>query len=382
MTVSSGKSLIEHLKQVPEPRVKRTRRHELMDILVIALCAVLGGADDWVEIVLFAKAKKQWFEKFLKLPNGIPSHDTFGRVFRILDSEVLEQVCIAWLQSIAGQVQGVVAIDGKSLCGSRDGKKSPLHIVSAWACQNSMLLGQVQTDKKSNEITAIPELLKLLSIKGCIVTIDAMGCQKAITKAIVDSEADYVLNLKSNHRHLHLQVASWFEKSHETGFEEQAHSHYVQSLDTKKHARIESRQHWLIEVPEHLKRATKSWTKLQTIAMVRRTRQVGEKTSEETHYYISSLPLSAGAQSVAKAIRSHWAVENELHWSLDVSFREDACRVRKDEGPANLACLRRVALTQLKRETSLKVGIKNKRSRAGWDQAYMEQVLEINMLSI
>jgi len=374
--------LLEHLGRIPDPRVKRTLRHELMDILVIALCAVIGGADDWVSVVQFGKAKIDWFSTFLKLPNGIASHDTFGRVFQILDSKVLEQVCIEWLQSIAGQVEGVVAIDGKSLCGSRNGKQSPLHIVSAWACQNSMLLGQVQTDKKSNEITAIPKLLKLLSIKGCIVTIDAMGCQKAITQAIIDSEADYVLTLKSNHPYLHRQVASWFKKNHETDFAQQTYSYSMENAQTNNHGRIESREHWLMEVPEYLRRATKHWTKLQTIAIVRRTRQVGEKSSEETHYYISSLPLSAGAKSVAQAIRSHWAVENSLHWSLDVAFREDACQVRKDEGPANLACLRRLALTQLKRETSLKVGIKNKRCRAGWDSAYMAKVLEIEVLSI
>jgi len=382
MSKSTGASLLEHLGRIPDPRVKRTLRHELMDILVIALCAVIGGADDWVSVVQFGKAKIDWFSTFLKLPNGIASHDTFGRVFQILDSKVLEQVCIEWLQSIAGQVEGVVAIDGKSLCGSRNGKQSPLHIVSAWACQNSMLLGQVQTDKKSNEITAIPKLLKLLSIKGCIVTIDAMGCQKAITQAIIDSEADYVLTLKSNHPYLHRQVASWFKKNHETDFAQQTYSYSMENAQTNNHGRIESREHWLMEVPEYLRRATKHWTKLQTIAIVRRTRQVGEKSSEETHYYISSLPLSAGAKSVAQAIRSHWAVENSLHWSLDVAFREDACQVRKDEGPANLACLRRLALTQLKRETSLKVGIKNKRCRAGWDPAYMAKVLEIEVLSI
>ena len=353
-----------------------------MDILVIALCAVIGGADDWVSVVQFGNAKKEWFSTFLKLPNGIASHDTFGRVFQILDSKVLEQACIEWLQSIAGQVQGVVAIDGKSLRGSRDGKQSPLHIVSAWACQNSMLLGQVQTDKKSNEITAIPELLKLLSIKGCIVTIDAMGCQKAITQAIIDSDADYVLTLKSNHPYLHRQVASWFQKNHEIDFAQQTYSYSLENAQSNNHGRIESREHWLMEVPEYLTRATKHWTKLQTIAMVRRTRQVGEKISEETHYYISSLPLSTGAKSIAKAIRSHWAVENELHWSLDVAFGEDANQVRKDEGPANLACLRRLALTQLKRETSLKVGIKNKRCRAGWDQSYMDTVLKTGVLSI
>ena len=382
MTETPGTSLMEHLRQVPDPRVERTRRHELMDLLVIALCAVIGGADNWVDVVQFGKAKKEWFATFLKLPHGIASHDTFGRVFQILDAQALEKVCIAWLQGIAGQVQGVVAIDGKSLRGSGSAGHSALHIVSAWACQASVLLGQVQTDKKSNEITAIPELLKLLSIKGCIVTIDAMGCQKAITQAIVQSEADYVLSLKANHPHLHGEVVSCFERQHASAQAWAPHSHYVECAQTNNHGRIEQREHWLMEVPEHLKRATKYWTKLQTLAMVRRTRQVGEKTSEETHYYISSLPLSAGAQSVAHAVRSHWAVENELHWSLDVSFREDASRVRRDEGPANLACLRRLALTQLKRETSLKASIKSKRHRAGWDPAYMLKVLGICVLSI
>lgn len=376
---------MEHLRKVPDPRIKRTQRHELMDILVIALCAVIAGADDWVGVVQFGKSRREWFSTFLKLPNGIASHDTFGRVFQIIDSKVLEKVCIEWLQSIAGQVQGVVAIDGKTLRGSRgarSGKQSPLHIVSAWACQSSVLLGQVQTDKKSNEITAIPQLLKLLSIKGCIVTIDAMGCQKSITKEIVASQADYVLTLKANHPYMYQQVALWFDKSSAGGFASQAHSHYQESADINNHGRIENREYWLIEVPEYLKRATKHWTKLQTIAMVRRKRQVGDKSSEETHYYISSLPLSAGAKTIAHAIRIHWAVENELHWSLDVGFGEDACRVREGEGPANLACLRRIALTQLKRETSLKVGLKNKRSRAGWDPAYMQQVLEAGVLSI
>ena len=262
-----------------------------MDIRVIALCATIGGADDWVEVVQFAQAKQAWFATFLELPNGIASHDTFGRVFQILDSKVLEPVCIDWLQGIAGKVQGVLAIDGKSLRGSRDGGRSPLHIDSAWACANSMLLGQVRSDKKSNEITAIPALLRLLGIQGCIVTIDAMGCQKAITQDIITAQADYVLNLKSNHPYLHRQVASWFRKSQDNGFAEQAHGYCAQYADGNHHGRIESREHWLIEVPEHLKRATKYWAKLQTIAMVRRTRQVDGKTSEETHYYISSLPL-------------------------------------------------------------------------------------------
>lgn len=373
-------SLIDHLGEVPDPRMARTQRHELLDILVIALCAVIGGADHWTEVVEFGQAKQQWFAGFLKLPNGIPSHDTFARVFRLINTEALEQTCHQWLRSVAGRVQGVVAIDGKSVRGARDGKKHPLHIVSAWSSQNSMLLGQVRTAEKSNEITAIPELLKLLDIEGCIVTIDAMGCQKAIAKDIIETGADYVLGLKTNHRHLCLSVASWLDKSLANGFAKQAHSHYIDPTSPSNHGRIERREHWVIEVPAHLKRAAAPWAGLKTVAMVRRTRQVGDKISTEDSYYLSSLGLSVGAQVLAKAVRSHWSVENELHWSLDVGFREDDCQVRKDNAPANLACVRRMALTQLKQETGKKLGIQGKRRRAGWDSAYLETVLGMGQI--
>jgi predicted transposase YbfD/YdcC len=283
-----GLSLIEHFKKIADPRIHRSRRHNLLDILVIALCATIAGANDWVGVVQFGKAQRAWLSTFLELPNGIASHDTFGRIFQIIDSQALERVCIEWLQSIAGQVQGVVAIDGKTLCGSRGARNgaSPLHVVSAWACQSSLLLGQVQTDQKSNEITAIPQLLKLLSIQGCIVTIDAMGCQKAITQEIVASQADYVLTLKGNHPYLYRQTALWFEQCSASGFAAQAHSYYSESAEINNHGRTENRQCWLIPVPEHLKRATKHWANLQTLVMVRRTRQAGDKgkISDETHY--------------------------------------------------------------------------------------------------
>jgi len=373
-------SLIEHLSRVPDPRMMRTQRHELLDILVIALCAAIGGADHWTEVVEFGQAKQPWFAGFLKLPNGIPSHDTFARVFRLINTDELENTCHQWLRSVAGRVQGVVAIDGKSVRGARDGKKHPLHIVSAWSSQNSMLLGQVRTAEKSNEITAIPELLKLLDIEGCIVTIDAMGCQKAIAKDIITAKADYVLGLKTNHRHLCLSVASWFDKSLANDFAKQAYSHYLEAADSSSHGRMERREHWVIEVPAHLQRAAAPWVGLKTVAMVRRTRQVGDNISTQDSYYLSSLSLDAGAQTLAKAVRSHWAVENELHWSLDVGFREDDCQVRKDNAPANLACIRRMALTQLKQEKSKKLGIQGKRRRAGWDSAYLETVLGMDRI--
>ncbi|MGH8848825.1 MAG: ISAs1 family transposase [Polaromonas sp.] len=380
MTESPRLSLIEHLGEIPDPRIARTQRHELLDILVIALCAVIGGADHWTEVVEFGQAKRQWFSSFLKLSNGIPSHDTFARVFRLINPEALEQACQQWLRSIVGRVKGVVAIDGKSVRGARDGKKHPLHIVSAWSSQNSVLLGQVRTAEKSNEITAIPQLLKLLSIQGCIVTIDAMGCQKAIAGEIIASQADYVLGLKTNHRHLCLQTASWFDSCLASGFAKQAHSHHLEPAGTSSHGRIEQREHWLIEVPSHMKRAAAAWPGLKTLVMVRRTRQVGDTISSQDSYYLSSLALSTGAQALAQAVRSHWAVENELHWCLDVSFREDACQVRRDHAPANLACLRRMALTQLKQETSKKLGIQGKRRRAGWDDSYLETVLRMGSI--
>ena len=374
MTDKAPLSLMDCFGQVPDPRVMRTQRHELLDLLAIALCAVIGGADHWTEVVEFGQSRQAWFATFLKLPNGIASHDTFARVFRLLDPQALESACHQWLAGLVGRVQGVVAIDGKSVRGARDGKKHPLHIVSAWASEHGMLLGQVRTAEKSNEITAIPQLLQLLSLEGCIVTIDAMGCQKAIAKNITSSKADYVLSLKSNHRHLSFSVQKWFEKGLAEGFGRQRCSHHLQPMQ-RGHGRLEQREHWVTTVPQHLKRATAAWDGLQTLAMVRRQRQIDGETSTEDSYYISSLPLDAGAQVIAHAVRRHWAVENELHWSLDVGFREDACRVRKDNAPANLACLRRMALTQLKQETSKKLGIQGKRRRAGWDTAYLQMVL-------
>ena len=394
MALSSPLSLLDCLGEVPDPRMRRTQRHELMDILAVTLCAVIGGADHWTEVVEFGQSKLAWFKGFLKLPNGIASHDTYARVFRLLDAAELERVCQRWLDSLAGRVQGVVAIDGKSVRGANNSNGNsngngngngngnsaahPLHIVSAWASEQGLLLGQVRTAEKSNEITAIPELLRLLSIEGCIVTIDAMGCHKSITQAITERQADYVLSLKGNHRHLHLGTARWFASSLANGFKGQAHSCYAEPQAPTRHGRIESRTYWAVEVPECLLRATKSWSGLQTLVMVQRWRQVKGKAQvqQTTHYFISSLPVSAGAEQIAKAQRSHWSVENALHWSLDVAFREDACQVRRDNAPANLACLRRMALTQLKQEKTKKLGLQGKRRRAGWDDAYMETVLQ------
>ena len=252
-------------------------------------------------------------------------------------------------------------------------EKHPLHIVSAWASGASVLLGQVRTAKKSNEITAIPELLKLLSIQGCIVTIDAMGCQKAIAKDIIEAKADYVLSLKTNHRHLCLQVTAWFDKSLADGFAKQAHSHYLEPVGPMSHGRIEQREHWVVKVPKHLTRAAAPWAGLQTVAMVRRQRQVAGTTSVEVSYYLSSLAVDV--EKFARAVRGHWAVENSLHWCLDVQLGEDQSRARTGHAAENLATLRRLALNLLKRDQTKKRGLKGKQLNAGWNQDYLLRLL-------
>ena len=368
-------SLLEHLQCVPDPRVQRTRRHDLIDLLTIALCATVGGADNWVEVAQFGQAHRDWFARFLRLPSGIASHDTFARVFRRLNPEALERACLAWLRAASGRVQGVVAIDGKALRGVQaPGSGQALTMVSAWAADMQMLLGQRRVDGKSNEITAIPHLLDLLDVQGCTVTIDAMGCQKAIARQIVEKGADYVLSLKGNHRHMHEVCKKHFAQASPTAPEQvhrDAHS---------GHGRTEQRQYWVSAVPAPLERAANAWEQLECIVRVVRTRQVGSKeASEHTSYYVSSLPAHTPAKVLAHSIRAHWSVENHLHWSLDVAFREDECRTQKGHGPHNQALLRRMALQMLKCEGSLKVGLQSKRRRAGWDLAYLARVIGVSI---
>ena len=330
-------SLLQHLQCVPDPRVQRTRRHDLIDLLTIALCATVGGADNWVEVAQFGQAHHNWFARFLRLPSGIASHDTFARVFRRLNADALERACLEWLRTAAGRVQGVVAIDGKS-----------------------------------NEITALPQLLDMLDIQGCIVTIDAMGCQKTIARQIVEKKADYVLSLKGNHRHMH-EVC----KKH---FAQAPAPEQLWQDEHSGHGRKERRQYWVCAIPEALQRAAKEWAQLQCIVRVVRTRQVGSKeASEHTSYYLSSLPAHTPADVLAHSIRAHWSVENHLHWSLDVAFREDGCRTCKDHSPHNQSLLRRMALQLLKAESTLKVGLQSKRRRAGWDLAYLAKVLGVTV---
>ena len=364
----------EHFSDLGDPRIDRTKRHLLIDMVVIAICGVMCGAETWVDVENFGKAKFKWFKRFLELPNGIPSHDTFGRVFNRLDAEQFQRCFLGWMQAVSNVFKGqVVAIDGKKLRRSHDKRigKDAIHMVSAWALENQLVLAQVKVDKKSNEITAIPRLLKALAISGCIVTIDAIGCQKKIAKQIVDQEADYVLALKENQGGLYKAVEDLFDYARETAF---ADGDYYKSIN-KGHGRIEIRECWTISAPDYLAFLPKrsAWPGLQTIVMVKSERRLEHKTSVKVRYYISS--LADGARQHLNAIRGHWGIENQVHWVLDVAFREDDCRIRKENGPQNFAILRHIALNLLKQEKTAKCGVKAKRLKAGWDQAYRLKVL-------
>jgi predicted transposase YbfD/YdcC len=367
-------SISEHFSDLEDPRLERRKRHLLSDIVVIAICGVICGAETWVDIENFGKAKLKWFKQFLELPNGIPSHDTFGRVFNCLDAEQFQRCFVGWMQGVSDIFKGqVVALDGKTLRRSHDKTigKGAIHMVSAWALENQLVLGQVKVDEKSNEITAIPQLLESLAISGCIVTIDALGCQKEIAQQIIDQGADYVLALKENQGGLYAAVADLFEYAHETDFTD---CDYHKAID-KGHGRIEIRECWTISAEDYLQFLPNrsAWSGLQTIVMVKSERRIGHETSLQVRYYISSLATSA--KQHLKAVRGHWGIENQVHWILDVAFREDDCRIRKGYGPQNFAILRHIALNLLKQEKTAKCGIKAKRLKAGWDEKYLLKVL-------
>ena len=376
MNIQEQSGLVSHFAGLSDPRGRPNREHKFIDILVITICAAICGADDWVSVEQFGTAKLQWFASFLELPSGIPSHDTFWRVFRHLDAERFQESFIHWIASVQELTQGeVIAVDGKQLRRSHDASagKAAIHMVSAWATHNGLVLGQRKVDEKSNEITAIPDLLAKLEISGCIVTIDAMGCQTKIVETIVEKHADYVLALKGNHSQLHEDVVLLFEDLAQSGFKVFPFDH-AKTVD-KDHGRIEVRQAWSIAQPnliENLRTALK-WPKLTTLVKVQSERYLDGKHSLETRYYISSLKTTAAA--ILDITRTHWAIENSLHWVLDIAFREDESRLRKDHGAQNFAVLRHIALSLLKQDTKLKVGIKNKRLRAGWDHEFLLSVL-------
>ena len=368
-------SIEEHFGSISDPRIDRQKMHLLLDIISIAICASVCGADKWEDVEEFGKAKQGWLKTFLALPNGIPSHDTFNRVFNRLDPGEFQRSFLNWVSAASELITGqVIAIDGKVLRRSHDRGigKTAIDMVSAWATENYLVLGQVKVDEKSNEITAIPQLLKALEISGCIITIDAMGCQREITKEIVEQDADYVLSLKDNQGNLFKDVKLLFDDLEESEYKAYTYNYY--KTVNKGHGRIEIRECWVIseiDTISHL-RGYKNWEKLNTVSRIRSQRWIGEKKSSEDRYHIASI---TGAEKVLAAVRSHWAIENNLHWTLDMSFDEDRSRVRKEYGAENLAVLRHIALNLLKQEKNSKRSIRGKRLLAGWDENYLLRVL-------
>lgn len=379
-------SILDYLADLPDPRRdNENRRHKLIDIIAIAILATICGAEHFTEMAEWGEANEDWLRSFLELPNGIPSHDTFGDVFAKLDTAEFKKCFISWVDAIRTVTDGeVIAIDGKTLRRShnrRAGQRA-LHLVSAWARRNRLTLGQVKVDGKSNEIKAIPELLRLLHLQGCIVTIDAMGTQKEIAKQICEQGADYVLALKDNQPHLKAEVEGIFEaecaaQKAEQKSQKQSSTKAADVFETNEsgHGRQETRRVYSLEAPEWLHNK-EEWSRLSSLIMVEARRELNDQVSVERRYYISS--LRPDAQRAAEAVRGHWGIENSSHWILDVVFDEDDSRVRVGNAPENLALVRKLTHNLLQQETTLKRGIQTKRLKAGWDRRYLLKILNVN----
>ncbi len=374
-------SLIEHFKDLPDPRVDRTKDHDLIDILVIAICTLLCAGESFNDMADFGHAKHDWFKTFLRLRNGIPSHDTFNRLFAALDPQAFLDCFLRWTQSLRAAIpQEIVALDGKALRRALNGDQSVKYVVSAWAEDNDLVLGQLKVADKSNEITALPELLRALELAGCIVTVDAMGTQKKIAREIIEADADYVLALKGNHETVHEEVKSFLDAAvAEKNAQPVKPSRAAATLATletveKDHGRIETRRYyqsvaldWFADRPQ--------WEGLQSVGLVEAIREIGAERTVERRYYLSSLPLDVA--TFARAVRGHWGVENKLHWVLDVQMREDQSRARAGYAAENLATLRRLALNLLKRENTKRRGIRGKQLNASWVHAYLLRLLGV-----
>ncbi len=366
-------TLFDYFSVIEDTRDARKRRHLLIDAIVISITAVLCGADSWTQIEAFGKAKEAWFRRFLTLPHGIPSHDTLGRIFAVLCPQEFEAHYRQWVASVREACgEDVIAIDGKSLRRSHDRKKGlgPLHMVSAWSTADGVVLAQQATEAKSNEITAIPKVLEVLALNGCIVTLDAMGCQKAIAEQIVARGGEYVLALKGNQSKLAEAVEELF-------IDADAHDYAGWPMDyyetnERGHGRVERRRYWTLTAVDKLPQA-EEWRHLNMVGMVQSERQVAGKTTHETRFYIAS--TGADARRFAWAVRNHWGIENGLHWCLDIGFREDESRLRNRQAATNLAVMRHITLGLLKKDKTVKGGIKTKRLVAGWDEDYLAKLL-------
>jgi predicted transposase YbfD/YdcC len=372
MPKTTSARIQDHFTDLTDPR-RRPVTYPLINIVTIAICAVICGADDFVAIAKFGRAKRKWLSRFLDLSNGIPSHDRFNAVLAAIKPAEFETCLLSWITALHDITEGeVVAIDGKTLRRSFDAasSKSAIHMVSAWATANHISLGQVVVDEKSNEITAIPKLLKMLEIAGSLVTIDAMGCQTEIAQKIIDAKADYVLAVKDNQKTLHKGISWFFLTKREQDFSGVRVSRH--ETHEKGHGREEIRQYFVCAVPRDLP-DRKRWPKLAAIGWTISSTVRDGRLCHETRYYIMSRKLSA--KQFAAAVRGHWSIENSLHWQLDVTFQEDQSRLRRGHADANFSILRRTALSLLKNNRTLKVGVKNKRLNAGWDQDYLQQVL-------
>jgi predicted transposase YbfD/YdcC len=379
-------SLIAHFKDLPDPRLNRTKDHDLLDILIIAICTLLCGGEGFNDMEDFGLAKEDWFRTFLTLRHGIPSHDTFNRVFAALDPKAFLDCFLRWTQSLRQAVaQEIVALDGKALRRARNAKQSLKYVVSAWAESNQLVLGQLKVSDKSNEITALPELLRVLELAGCIVTVDAMGCQKKVAKEIVEADADYVLALKGNQETVQEEVKTFLEDAlaersqpRPKGAKLSPAAMKLAVLETveKDHGRLETRRYYQsAELDWFADRA--KWPGLQSVGMVEGIREVDGQRKLERRCYLASLPLDVA--TFARAVRGHWGVENKLHWVLDVQMGEDNSRARAGYAAENLATLRRLALNLLRREKTKQRGIKGRQRNAGWDHAYLLRLLGQNI---
>lgn len=378
MANKPAQSITNHFAAVADPRTGNAKQHLLLDIIVITICAAICGADSWVEVAVWAKANRKWLRTFLELPNGIPSHDTFRRVFLLLDPKQFRRCFLVWIRAVSKLTHGqIVAIDGKKLRRSHDhscGKKA-LSMVSAWATANGVVLGQLKVKAKSNEMKVIPELLQLLDLTGCVVTLDALNCQTKIAAQIKQQNADYILAVKENQGKLHADLKDLFAGCLAENFLQVPHGYH--RTVNKGHGRIEIRECWTLSDPEYMDyvRQRHQWSGLQTVVMVRAERRINGKRSRAMRYYISS--LANGAQRILQGIRQHWGIENNLHWVLDIAFREDESRMRQGNSPENFAMVRHVAYILLKQERSEKIGIKAKRLKAACDRDYLIKVLSV-----